>query len=242
MTLANYRPRRVSEILDASIVFYRTNFLTILTIGMAVVVPPAILKFLIPNELDRLIDFLGNLLIFVGQGAIAAVVAASLERNQELSPVEAFGATAGKRGSLIAVQILSGLMLLVGLLLLLIPGVIAVVWTAVGVPVVMIDGLGYSKAVSRSRELARGNFGRVLGTLVLTWGLTILMVMGAGAVLGMFGSEKSALDLLIEVLFGVFFPVPAIAMTFLYYDLRVRNEGADMEAMLSDLPAPAPTP
>ncbi len=132
--------------------------------------------------------------------------------------------------------------MVVGIVLLVVPGVIALAWTAVCIPVVMIEQLGYSKAISRSRALARGRLKYVLGTLLLSWGLALLLMIGVGALAGLLGSDVRIISFLSETLFAVVIPVPAIAMTFLYYNLRVQTEGADLDAMISELPTPAPTP
>jgi hypothetical protein len=106
----------------------------------------------------------------------------------------------------------------------------------------MVEQLGYSKAIERSRELARGRWRHVLGTLFLSWGVALLLILGAGVVVGLLGLDDPIAGLVVELLFAVVLPVPAIAMTFLYYDLRVRNEGADLDVMMSALPAPVPVP
>jgi hypothetical protein len=143
---------------------------------------------------------------------------------------------------LIAVQIASGLMVFIGLVLLLVPGLIALAWTAVCVPVVMLERLGYSQAIDRSRALGRGQWRHVLGTLLLSWGLALLIMMGAGFIVGLLGAGTRIGDVLVELLFAVVLPIPTIAMTFLYYDLRVRTESADLDAMISALPTPASAP
>jgi hypothetical protein len=241
MSLAHQRPRTVSEILDASVGFYRANFLTVVTIAMAAAIPPAVVKFFLQNELGLIIDRIGNFFIIIAQGAITAAVAASLERGEELNATDAFRATSGRRGSLIGVQILSGLMVGFGLILLVIPGLVAIAWTAVCLPVVVLERLDAGKAVGRSRDLSRGNSKLVLGTVFLTGGLALLLIIGVGAGMGLLVSDDAIIDLLSDTLFALFFPLPAIAMAFLYFDLRVRTEGADMEAMLSRLPVP-PSP
>lgn len=236
MSLASHRARTVGELVDATFTLYRAKFSTVVTIAMLIVAPPAIIKALIPVEWRPVVELVGNLLSPIALGAIAALVSAFVERDESLDVGDALRSTSGLRGSLVAVQIASGLLVLIGLILLVVPGLIVLAWTAVAVPVVVIERLGYSKAIERSRALARGRWGHVVGTMLLSWGLAFLLLVGGGVIAGIIGSIG---EMLVELLFAVALPVPAIAMSLLYYDLRVRTESADLDAMISALP---PTP
>ena len=242
MSLASHRPRNIGEIVDATFILYRAHFATIITVAMLVVAPPAILKAVVPADFARILELVGNLLIPIGQGAITGIVAAAVERGETLNGGDALRSTTGRTGSLIAVQIASGLMVFIGFILLVVPALIALVWTAVAVPVVMVEQLGYSKAIDRSRALGRGKWRHVFGTLLLSWGLAFLIMFGAGIILGVLGAGDRIGDVLASLLFAVVLPVPTIAMTLLYYDLRVRTESADLDAMISALPTPIPAP
>jgi hypothetical protein len=69
-------------------------------------------------------------------------------------------------GRLIAVDILFGIGVAIGLLLLVAPGVIFFVWFALTGPVVELEGRGVRAAFARSRRLVRGSFWTVLLVLV----------------------------------------------------------------------------
>jgi hypothetical protein len=66
---------------------------------------------------------------------------------------------------LIAVDILFGLGIAVGLVLLIVPGVVAFTWFALAGPLVELDDLGVRAAFARSRRLVRGHFWTVLVVL-----------------------------------------------------------------------------
>lgn len=243
--LAHYRPSGAGEILDVSARFYRAHGGVILGITTAVILPPAIVGAFVPTAITPVITLIGNLLLPVAQGAIALVVAAALEEGTNLSAREAFRRLGKHAGEVVGVSILSGLLIVIGLILLVIPGVLAIAWTAVSGPIVAIEHIAGSAALKRSRALARGRTGHVLGTVALSWVIAIALLFGASFAMGLLagtaglGSRTS--DLIGELLFIPVFPLFAIPVTFLYYDLRVRNEGADIDAMVADLP-PAPVP
>ena len=240
MSLATHRARTIGEIVDATFRLYQAHFATVITVAVIVVAPTALLKMVVPFEFAQVLEIIGNLVIPIAQGAITAVVVAAVERSETLSSGDALRGIGDQAGSLLAVQLASGLMVFIGLVLLLVPGVIAIAWTAVCVPVVVIERVGYTKAIDRSRALGRGQKGQVFGTLLLSWGIVLGASVGEGLVIGMLGAAGNRIaDVLAELLFAVMLPIPTIAVTLLYYDLRVRTESADLDAMISALPAVA---
>ncbi len=66
---------------------------------------------------------------------------------------------------LIAVDVLFALMVAAGFIALIVPGVIIFTWYCLTPAVVEIEGTGVRASFSRSRQLVRGNFWRVLGLL-----------------------------------------------------------------------------
>ena len=239
MSLATHRTRSVSEIVDATFVLYRAQLATIVTVMMIVIAPFSILKAVLPAALWPVLDLACQLLIPVAQGAIVSIVAAAVERGESLAGGDALRSTSGHAGSLLAATIASGLLVMIGLVLLVVPGVIAAAWTAVVIPVVMLERVGYSKAIERSRALGRGRRGHVLGTLLLSWAIAFLLLMSGGLGIGMLRAGDLATDVLSWLIMAIALPIPTIATALLYYDLRVRTESADLDAMISELPAPA---
>ena len=82
---------------------------------------------------------------------------------------------------LLAVDILFALLVGVGLILLIVPGVIAFTWFSLAPAAVEIEGRGVRDAFRRSRELVRGNFWRVLALLgpVVVAGEALAEFLGA---------------------------------------------------------------
>jgi hypothetical protein len=238
--LAQTRPRSITEIIDASFRFYRARFGDLLVVSALLLVPPAILAAISPPWLQVLIRIAGNLMYLVGQGAIAILVAAALERNQVLSAGDVFRELGDRAGKVIGVAFMSGLMIFIGFVLLVIPAFFAVSWTAVAVPVAAIEGLAGAAAISRSRALARGRMGHILGTLFLVWLIVMVLVFGVALSLGLLAAMISLPDsvsgMLVELVMVPLFPLIGITVTLLYYDLRVRGEGADVAAMIDALP------
>ena len=237
--LTDYRPRRATEILDASFQFYRAHAPALLVIAAIVFVPPAVLGAIAPEALGRLVEAAGNLLIPVAQGATAVLVAAAFE-GRSIEAGEAFAGLRGRIGTLVLLQIVAGFLMVFGLILLIVPGILAIIWTAVSQPVAAIENVPTNESLKRSRDLARGHGMHVLGTLLLMVFLLFAMLIGGGFAVGIIASiaglGDTAIDFIVELLIVPLYPLLAVATSLLYFDLRVRREGADLEAMAAALP------
>jgi hypothetical protein len=124
---------------------------------------------------------------------------------------------------------------------------------AVCVPPVVLEGLTASRALARSVTLTSGARGRVL---VLMFFAVIVAYAGFALTQGPFmvaavmaGPESSTAfwlnmaGVVAGSVAGAFTgPLSIIAMAVLYYDLRIRKEGLDLDLMIADLRADVPAP
>lgn len=164
----------------------------------------------------------GNLLAYLimGGGLLVAFVGMTL-----LVPlITAAGANAGQYAVL---------MLLLALLML---G--SLVWFVVALPryvnvtaVVMLEGAGPLTAVRRSRELGRGSALRILALLVIIGVLFTVVMFTIGALMGGFFENSAVASMLASFLIVPVYPVLGTLFTALYYDLRIRREGYDIELL-----------
>jgi hypothetical protein len=238
--LAHARPLHVTEIVDVSFRFYRVHAGELLVLAAVCLVPPIVVGAIVPAPVQPVVSLLGNLLYPVCQGGIALVVAARMQQDRAITAGEALRAMSGRMGAAIGTSLLAGILVMLGTLLLVIPGILVLAWTIVVVPVVVIEGLANSPAISRSRDLVRGHVWHVLGTTALAWLVVTALVLGSslalGLLVGMFGITNTLPKLLGALTIVPTFPLVGIATTLLYFDLRVRGEGADVVAMLDSLP------
>jgi hypothetical protein len=119
-----------------------------------------------------------------------------------------------------------------------------VIWVACGygvtTPIVVLEDLPSSfDAFGRSWELTRGARGKVFGTVAVAWLMSqFLPQMVVGGVSGALGAAGNMsfqpLFVVVASLLGIVLaPILPCALTLLYYDLRVRREGFDLQ-ILSD--------
>lgn len=147
----------------------------------------------------------------------------------------------------------SAVLAVFGVLLAMLATAIFSLRYALAVPALVLEHTSAGDAIRRSVLLTRGNLGRtaliVLFAMVITWaGMAFFQgPFMVGAVLA--GPETSAGFWL--NLFGVVTgtvggaitgPLMIIALAVLYYDIRIRNEGLDVQLMLAGLDAPPATP
>lgn len=131
---------------------------------------------------------------------------------------------------LIAVSILAGLGIAIGLVLLIVPGLILVTFWSVVAPVTVLERPGVFAAFSRSWALVKGNGWQVFGVIVLF----ILIFIAIGILLGVIGAVLGDVG---EVVLGyvgsvITAPLVALAAATLYFELKT----------LRDLSSAAPGP
>jgi hypothetical protein len=182
-------------------------------------------------------------------GAITRAVGARY-LNEEISVGNAYRAIGGMFFKYLGSILLAGLVIGLGMMLCIVPGLIFATWFAFISQAVVLEGLGGTKAMGRSRDLTRGFGLRVFGYLVLVFVLSA----GIGWVLGFVGqlittaiTSNLVASMLLQQAFGqvinlFIMPYFSIVMILLYYDLRVRKEAFDLEILSKNLSAGASPP
>ncbi len=253
------RPLTVGELLDRTFTYYRRRF--VLFVGIAAIPSAIALAF----QLARLYGTFSNsmattallglvsLIVSVVTGTFvhgATVVAVSqLQLEQDTNIAEAFTAIRPLVGELFIIGLNVGLRVMLGLLLLIVPGVIWALSYSVAVPVAILEGTNVSDSLSRSSELTRGGRGRIFVIYCLFFVLT--MVGGAvwPVITGLVAAARSVplqpahLPMWAQLVsqFGAFVtqsligPITTIALTLVYYDQRVRKEAFDLRHMMDQL-------
>ena len=122
------------------------------------------------------------------------------------------------------------ILVMIGFVLLVVPGIIAMLMMYVALPVCVVERLGPFASMGRSRFLTKGSRWKLLGLALLMY-LAILVLGGifggVGAYLGGFlGYRIGAMP--VSILIYAFFSVLAAVV---YHDLRVAKEGVDVDTL-----------
>jgi hypothetical protein len=108
--------------------------------------------------------------------------------------------------------------------------------------IIMLEGRGAMESLRRSRALAEGSVKRIAGVLALVFGLLTILWLTLFVLAATVAGSQPLASALVSVVAIPVYPVFACVLVLLYYDLRIRKEGYDLELMareLGDAPARA---
>jgi Membrane domain of glycerophosphoryl diester phosphodiesterase len=252
--------RGVGEILSTAFNVYKANAAKLITIVAIVVVPLALIDALLTKVVwapkkETVQTFLGpqtvtltrGLLVVLLASVIGAVLAFVMSFVVQAAVSRAAAqATIGDPvdtetsyrwgfqhlGSVILIALLSGLFILVGLVLFIIPGIIVLVMLCVVIPVLVFEGKRGTEALRRSWELVKGSFWHALGTILLA---AIIAAFITG-ILTSIGSSNWLIYFICSAIGRVItVPFTALVSVLLYLDLRARKESLTGDTLRSEV-------
>ena len=209
--------------------------------------------------LELLLEDLGPILL---AGLLSGLLSALAQAVVQLGSVEAIaevyldrepnwrtslGAGLKRLPAGVGVFLIAVVPLTVGFLLCGLPGIwLAVMWSMT-VPVLAVEKLGPTASLGRSWRLVKNRFWPVLGVLALSFliSLVIQSVFSFAITASFLFSGTVALEIqaLVNTVSRILVtPFTASVFAVLYFDLRVRQEGFDLERMAAAIGQPAPTP
>ncbi len=157
--------------------------------------------------------------IFWLQGAIAEAVSDVRDGRADLSIGETLNKVGPRVGALVAAGLLAALGVMIGLVLLIVPGLVLLTWWSVLIPAIVLERAGVFEAFGRSRELVRGNGWNVFGVIVLS----LVIVLGANLAVSLAlawlpDGIRSFFQSLVSN--TIITPFIAAAWTVMYFQLR----------------------
>ncbi|MGA8872728.1 MAG: hypothetical protein WB460_16390 [Candidatus Acidiferrales bacterium] len=280
MAAVDLRPLSLGEILDRTFSLYRNNFL--LFIGITAI--PQLLILAVHLAQLLLFGYIGTTRIDPTRTALSGGIAAGALLSGLLATVvyiaaylyaqggtvyavselylgrtttigESLRRMRGQAMNLFGVTLLNGIAILVGLILLIVPGIWLACRLIVCVPAALLEDLGARDSLERSYRLTEDSAGRAFVIYLIYFVLAIIVaslftypfdVMVALSVVKHPESVRTWLALaqvgntIGETLIT---PILLIATAVFYYDLRVRKEAFDLQLMMNPGGAtPAHTP
>lgn len=272
------RPLQLSELLDETFRMYRDNFLLFAGVALTLAVPGLVTNVLTgnyrtlglfftlftnPESFTRQVQIGPETNpVFVGLSYLVILlllpftVAANIQAAVDVATGRATSVPAVLGRVLRRYFALYGLLILVGLVAvlfitcLLIPLVvwILVQWS-VAIPVMLVEGIRPVASLSRSRNLVRGHWWRLVAIFIVTYLLTAAVSAGVSAlavglaalVPGLSADVRGGVILTFVTLSSALIePVFPIVVSLLYFDLRVRNEALDLDVLAQAAASPAP--
>jgi len=176
-----------------------------------------------------------GVLLFMGLYMIgeAVVLLGAFQRlrGEPLRVGEALERAFARLFPLIGLSILWGLGIMIGMVLLIVPGLILLCIWAVVVPACIVERLGVTASMSRSAELTAGYRWQIFGLLVLLGVINWIGSLIIQLTLGLAGSTLASIGSFIWLSGWTGYWNCVLIMT--YHDLRVAKEGIDTEQIAS---------
>jgi hypothetical protein len=279
MATLDLRPLSLGELLDRTFFLYRRNFL--LFVGIAAIpysfffvmnLATALIPVLVRSAASGHLQPSGMAAAAIGGGLFAFVAifaggvaflfsvgatvyaVSEIYTGRQTSIRESLGRVRGKTGIIFGVLVLSGLILIGGFIVLIIPGIYLMCRICVATPAALLEDIGPSDSIRRSFDLTRDFAGRAfiiyLLYFAIAWGF-IGMFQLPFAILIAASAKHTQFMILWTVLMQVgnfigsalVAPVSTIGFALFYYDLRVRKEAFDLQMMMQAIGAdPMPPP
>lgn len=234
------RARSAGEILDTAFQLYRSRWTAMATATALLVLPLLVLQAIAPLTALPLLDQLGNL-FFLAASASVVVITAGAYQGEEVDGISAARRVGRRFGSVWGAAIIQGILVMIGFILLIVPGLIFAAWTFAMQQAVMIEGARAGDAFSRSRDLARGHLKHILVTGVLATVIVIVAALGIAIPMELLGMGTRATYIANNLILIAINPITAVVGTVLYFDLRIRKEAFDV-AVAADRLAAAEAP
>jgi hypothetical protein len=157
-------------------------------------------------------------------GMVVELVADVQDGRRDATVGQLLKAAAPVLGQLIVVGLAAGVCIVIGLILLIVPGLILITIWSVAAPVIVLERPPGLSALGRSRELVRGNGWQVFGVIFV---LGILVTIVSAAIDAGAESAGSGAGLVVRVIVGVLTaPLSALSFSVLYFELRAGSAPA----------------
>jgi hypothetical protein len=241
MAAFDFRPRSNTELLDASVEFIRGHFGTLAalvavgqipTLALTLLFPPSpsdpFLRFRV-QPVIAVLQILITLWLAVTTSVAFVYVVDDLIHGRAASLSAAITRSLARSASALVMLLVTYFVFMLWAMLFFFPFIWAYARYFATIPAFAIEGLGPFAAIRRSKELAKKNNGRALalGMVPLIVFTFIVIIVQQGLLAS--GAGIRAAQIVSSVLSIALYPFMVVPAIFLYYDLRTRREGLDLD-------------
>ena len=237
------RPRSPSEIVDAAFQIMRAHFAQFVMCSAIGYLPWLVIDIVRASDPSRAlaIDIGMNLLLLMGfwlvfalMGAVLTVCASQAYLGEPVNVGVAVRQALPRWPLVLIAAALRFVMVIVGLFLFFVGALYPASRFFAVTPALVLEGVGLGTAFSRASTLSKGRKWHIILTMGLAF--IIYLVLAFGIVLSTQLIGSLVVQVIVMAIFTIVgYPVVAIAGTVLYYDLRIRSEGLDIELMAGAL-------
>jgi len=255
------RQMGIGELVDGAFKLYRRDWLALMGITAFVLVPVTFLQAWLTQSVaaaaaDPFADFdavTGQIIVvtlvfvaiqlLIAQPFLVAAItkaAADAYLGERVSIGRTYRFALSKLPAILWITIITTVVTLLGFILLIIPGIIALVRLALAPAILVVEDVRGTSAVRRSWNLTGGHAWRVLGTLFLAGLISsvgiAIVTLPTEFIAATMGPDGWFISTVGQVIASVVTtPFSILIIVLLYFDLRVRKEGYDIEVMSQEL-------
>jgi uncharacterized membrane protein len=241
------RPRSPTELVDAAIQVFRRDPIQFIVATAAVYVPWNILRLMLdlgisntlPTPQQTLITVVAGMIVYALIGGVIAVIASDVYLGAPANAGGALQIALARVVPLLVTGVVTLFFVVLGAMLFLLPALYPLARFFAVRQVVMLEDAGATAALARSSHLSVGVKRHVLNTLLLVLLITWALSIGVGFLSG-FIPSRVLFNLILTAVHVVLYPFFGITETLLYYDIRIRKEGFDVEYLAATTPAVDP--
>lgn len=215
----------IGGVFEATGDYYSKGFGTFWIVALILLVPAAIIQYILGE--GGLGGLIGSIVQIVASawligGVIRIVQDIHGDGQVDYSVGELLGSVWPRLLAIIVLEILLGLIIGIGLIFLIIPGVILALVLAVAMPALIVEDIGVFDSMSRSAALTKDNRMRILAV-----GILVILIMIGIAILGaLLTAVTPILGALAMLILGILlYPYLAMLTTVLYFRLVELKEG-----------------
>ena len=250
-----YRARSGTELIDAGFRLVTSNYIPFVTIAAIGYAPSFAVPLLMRSGTGMVTGMtgisLGIVVILLAiVGFITAIMAngALIQATSDAYAGRAINVEASLRAgrqafrSLANVNIGTGVLVMLGFMLFIVPGIILLARFFVVSAVVMLEGGKEIRPVlERSSKLCEDTKLRILGFLCVLAIVYVIAIATVGVITGM--TKNAVLGVILMLVVKTFvWPLYHAFVTLQYYDARIRKEGYDVELLAGTMTPPTVQP
>jgi hypothetical protein len=198
-----------------------------------------------PPAMDQIATSLilafGTLVSQEFMSAVVVQMASDVYLGKETDALSSLQRTAPRLVRAFIASICQGIVIVFGLMLFLFPAVYFTALYFAVVPLVVLENKSISDAFSRSSQLSRDLKLHIVGAIGIVVAIRIAISIGVG-ILAQLTGQPVIQHVLASLVAVVVNPLAGIVEALLYYDVRIRREGFDIEMMAGEGLKPQVTP
>jgi uncharacterized membrane protein len=230
---------RVGQVISRSFSVFMRHFLTFFIVTLIAFSPLLLLSegsaAAATDPVQALITLgLGFVLLMVLSMFSSAIIlhgAFADMRNRPVNLLESLKVALRRLLPLILLALLESALLVLGLILLIVPGIILYTMWLVAVAACVVERTGPWRSLRRSQELTKGHRWKVFGLFLVLLAFSLINPVLQMALTAAAGATAGAIGNAIWTAIGSAFSSVVVAVA--YYDLRVAKEGIDIEQIAS---------